>query len=98
MLERISDLSFQAKAFAALVAIVLAGSAVRSRLKSTRRLPLPPGPPGHWLFGNVIPRAKYEHLVSLIVPNQSNISIKSIATIRRVGQPIWTRDLAAHRP
>lgn len=59
MLQVLSDLPFQAKALAALLALVLAGSAVRATLKRNRRLPLPPGPPGHWLFGNAIPRAKY---------------------------------------
>ncbi|KAH7884146.1 cytochrome P450 [Phlebopus sp. FC_14] len=41
----------------ALVAILLAGAAVRAKLKARGRLPLPPGPPGHWLFGNALPRA-----------------------------------------
>lgn len=59
MFELLPDLAFQAKALAALVALVLAGSAVRAKLKSSRRLPLPPGPPGHWLFGNALPRTKY---------------------------------------
>jgi len=59
MFELMHDPTFPVKALAALVALVLAGSAVRAKLKSRRRLPLPPGPPGHWLFGNAMPRAKY---------------------------------------
>ncbi|KAI9572561.1 cytochrome P450 [Boletus coccyginus] len=50
------DLTFPVKALGALVALVLASSAVRAKLKSRGRLPLPPGPPGHWLFGNAMPR------------------------------------------
>lgn len=51
-------LGFKVKALAALVALVLASSVVRATLKKKRRLPLPPGPPGHWLFGTPLPRAK----------------------------------------
>ncbi|KIJ58501.1 hypothetical protein HYDPIDRAFT_116984, partial [Hydnomerulius pinastri MD-312] len=50
------------KALGALVALVLAGTAVRAKLRGRKRLPLPPGPPGHWLFGNALPRAKYDLL------------------------------------
>lgn len=71
MFELLPDLAFQLKALAALVALVLAGSAVRAKLKSRGRLPLPPGPPGHWLFGNALPKAKYVQLVS--VSSQSNL-------------------------
>lgn len=91
-----SDLTFQLKALAALVALVLAGSAVRASLKSKRRLPLPPGPPGHWLFGNAIPRAKYVHLVGSITSSLSNIK-KSITAVCRMGQPIRTCHFAARR-
>lgn len=66
MFELMPDLSFQVKAIAALVALLLAGNAVRAQLKHKRRLPLPPGPPGHWLFGNAIPRAKCVHLIGLM--------------------------------
>ncbi|KAG1814296.1 uncharacterized protein BJ212DRAFT_363058 [Suillus subaureus] len=51
------DLRFEFKALGALVALVLAGSFLRTKIRSRSRLPLPPGPPGHWLFGNAIPRA-----------------------------------------
>ncbi|KAG9314755.1 cytochrome P450 [Chiua virens] len=50
------DLALQTKAFAALAALIVAGSIIYSQSKSRRRLPLPPGPPAHWLFGNAIPR------------------------------------------
>ncbi|KAG1854488.1 cytochrome P450 [Suillus subalutaceus] len=50
------DLTFEFKALGALVALVLAGSFLRNKIRSRSRLPLPPGPPGHWLFGNAIPR------------------------------------------
>ncbi|KAN0101001.1 Cytochrome P450 [Tylopilus felleus] len=56
MLELIPELAFRADTLAVLLAIVLAGSAIRASLSSRRRLPLPPGPPGHWLFGNRLPR------------------------------------------
>ncbi|KAF8551911.1 cytochrome P450 [Imleria badia] len=56
MFELLPELALQAKVLAALLALVLAGGAVRATLKRKRRLPLPPGPPGHWLFGNAIPR------------------------------------------
>ncbi|KAG8220189.1 cytochrome P450 [Butyriboletus roseoflavus] len=57
MFELLFDLTFQVKALAALAAMLLACGAARAQLKSKRRLPLPPGPPGHWLFGNALPRA-----------------------------------------
>ncbi|KAG6371545.1 cytochrome P450 [Boletus reticuloceps] len=56
MFQLLPDVAFQAKALAALLALVLAGSAVRAKLKGNPRLPLPPGPPGHWLLGNALPR------------------------------------------
>ncbi|KIJ21384.1 hypothetical protein PAXINDRAFT_164896 [Paxillus involutus ATCC 200175] len=52
-----SDLALQTKALAALVALALAGAAIGAKFKARKRLPLPPGPPGHWLFGNAFPRA-----------------------------------------
>ncbi|KAH0838681.1 cytochrome P450 [Lanmaoa asiatica] len=52
-----SDLPFQLKALATLAALALTVGALRAGLKRRRRLPLPPGPPGHWLFGNALPRA-----------------------------------------
>ncbi|KAG2150821.1 cytochrome P450 [Suillus clintonianus] len=51
------DLTFQLKTLGAFVALVLAGNVLRAKLRSRSRLPLPPGPPGHWLFGNHIPSA-----------------------------------------
>ncbi|KAG9310273.1 cytochrome P450 [Chiua virens] len=54
--SKMLDLAFQAKAFVALAALIFASSIVRSKLGGRRRLPLPPGPPGHWLIGNAIPR------------------------------------------
>ncbi|KAG2338809.1 cytochrome P450 [Suillus weaverae] len=53
----IDSTSLEFKALGALVALVLAGSFFRSKIRSRSRLPLPPGPPGHWLFGNALPRA-----------------------------------------
>lgn len=50
------DLTFDFKALGALVALVLAGSFIRNKIRSRSRLPLPPGPPGHWLFGNALPK------------------------------------------
>lgn len=78
MLELLLDQSFQVKALAALVALVLASSAVGARLKSKRRLPLPPGPPGHWLFGNALPRAKCVQLVGVMAFSWTNLVTKSI--------------------
>lgn len=52
------DLTFQLKALGALVALFLAGKVLQAKIRSRSRLPLPPGPPGHWLFGNALPRAK----------------------------------------
>ncbi|KAF9234942.1 cytochrome P450 [Melanogaster broomeanus] len=49
MFEEFPDLAFQLKALAAVAAIV-------SQVPP-QRLPLPPGPPGHWLFGTPLPRA-----------------------------------------
>lgn len=62
MFELMTDPAFQVKALAAFAALFLACGAARARLRSKRRLPLPPGPPGHWLFGNALPRAKYVQL------------------------------------
>ncbi|KAG1843662.1 cytochrome P450 [Suillus subluteus] len=45
------------KAVGAFVALVLAGNVLRTKLRSRSHLPLPPGPPGHWLFGNLLPSA-----------------------------------------
>lgn len=59
MLENLPDLSFQAKAAGALVVLAVLGNVVRSQIKARSRLPLPPGPPGHWLFGNALPKEKY---------------------------------------
>ncbi|KAI6137179.1 cytochrome P450 [Pisolithus sp. B1] len=54
--ELLREYSLQAKAVGALIALAILGKAVRSQFKARRRLPLPPGPPGHWLFGNALPR------------------------------------------
>jgi len=59
MLENLPDLAFQAKAAGAVVVLAVLASAVRAQIKARRRLPLPPGPPGHWLFGNALPKEKY---------------------------------------
>ncbi|KAG1723276.1 cytochrome P450 [Suillus lakei] len=40
------DLTFEFKALGALVALALAGSFLRTKIRSRSRLPLPPGPPG----------------------------------------------------
>ncbi|KAI5994581.1 cytochrome P450 [Pisolithus orientalis] len=57
MLEALlREYGLQAKAVGALIALAILGKAVRSQLRARRRLPLPPGPPGHWLFGNALPR------------------------------------------
>lgn len=77
MFELTSELTFQLKALAAIAALVIAGSAVRATLRSKRRLPLPPGPPGHWLFGNALPRVKYVQLVGSIAPTLTNVDRKS---------------------
>jgi hypothetical protein len=52
------DWTFELKALGALVALLLAGKVIRAKIRSRSRLPLPPGPPGHWLFGNALPRAR----------------------------------------
>lgn len=57
------DLTFELKALGALVALLLAGNVLRAKIRSSSRLPLPPGPPGHWLFGNALPRTKYAHSI-----------------------------------
>ncbi|KAG1769952.1 cytochrome P450 [Suillus placidus] len=49
-------LSFELKALGALVALVLAGNVLRAKIRSRSCLPLPPGPPGYWLFGNPLPK------------------------------------------
>ncbi|KAI6105130.1 cytochrome P450 [Pisolithus croceorrhizus] len=54
--ELFREYSLQAKAVGALIALAILGKAVRSQFRARRRLPLPPGPPGHWLFGNALPR------------------------------------------
>ncbi|OAX34928.1 cytochrome P450, partial [Rhizopogon vinicolor AM-OR11-026] len=51
------SLAFELKALGALIALLLATKVVRAKIRSKSRLPLPPGPPGHWLFGNALPRA-----------------------------------------
>ncbi|KAG2053936.1 cytochrome P450 [Suillus hirtellus] len=52
------DLTFGFKALGALVALVMAGGLLRVKIRSKSRLPLPPGPPGHWLLGNAFPKEK----------------------------------------
>ncbi|KAG1824835.1 cytochrome P450 [Suillus subaureus] len=49
-------LSFGLKALAVLVALVLAANVLRAKIRLRPRLPLPPGPPGHWLFRNPLPK------------------------------------------
>ncbi|KAG2119306.1 cytochrome P450 [Suillus clintonianus] len=50
------DFTYQLKAIGAFVTLVLAGNVLRAKLRSRSRLPLPPGPPGHWLFGTPLPK------------------------------------------
>ncbi|KAG1723371.1 cytochrome P450 [Suillus paluster] len=50
------DLTFGFKALGALVAVILADKLLRAKIRSKSRLPLPPGPPGNWLFGTPLPR------------------------------------------
>ncbi|KAG1740361.1 cytochrome P450 [Suillus lakei] len=50
------DLTFKLKVLGALVALVLAGNVLRAKIRSRSPLPLPPGPPGYWLFGSPLPR------------------------------------------
>ncbi|KAG1727565.1 cytochrome P450 [Suillus paluster] len=50
------DLTFGFKVLGALVALALAGKVLHAKIRSKSRLPLPPGPPGHWLFGTPLPR------------------------------------------
>lgn len=97
MLELIPELAFRADTLAVLLAIVLAGSAIRASLSSRRRLPLPPGPPGHWLFGNRLPREQYVQSVHLITPSIININVKSIAAVCCLGQSVWTRHIPPRR-
>ncbi|KAH7912679.1 cytochrome P450 [Hygrophoropsis aurantiaca] len=47
----------QLQSVGALVAIVVAAYALSIKRRSRSRLPLPPGPPGHWLFGTALPKA-----------------------------------------
>ncbi|KAG1880926.1 cytochrome P450 [Suillus subluteus] len=49
-------LSSGLKALGALVALVLACNVLRATIRSRSRLPLPPGPPGYWLFRNPLPK------------------------------------------
>jgi len=49
-------LSFRLKALGAVVALVLAGNILLTKIRSRSRLPLPPGPPGYWLFRNPLPK------------------------------------------
>jgi hypothetical protein len=74
MFEQLLDLSPGLKAFAALLFIVLTGRALNAKLRRQQGLlPLPPGPPGHWLFGNALPREKYVTLISLTAPSETNL-------------------------
>ncbi|KAG1769089.1 cytochrome P450 [Suillus placidus] len=54
--KRILYGSFGHKALGALDALVLAGNVLRAKIRSRPRLPLPPGPPGYWLFCNPLPK------------------------------------------
>ena len=38
------------------LALTLVAIVVAKRLGSKSKLPLPPGPPAHWLWGNKIPK------------------------------------------
>ncbi|KIM51186.1 hypothetical protein SCLCIDRAFT_1169199 [Scleroderma citrinum Foug A] len=77
MLENLPDLTFQAKAVGALVVLAVLGSAVRSQIKARSRLPLPPGPPGHWLFGNALPKENQsQHFAEWINQYGSVISLR----------------------
>lgn len=73
MFERLLDLSPGLKAFAALLVIVLTGRALNAKLRRQRGLQLPPGPPGHWLFGNALPREKYVTFISLAAASEANL-------------------------
>lgn len=71
------DLRFGFKALGALVALVLAGSFLRTKIRSRSRLPLPPGPPGHWLFGNTLPKVNQsQHFAQWIATYGPIISLR----------------------
>ncbi|OJA12012.1 hypothetical protein AZE42_08156 [Rhizopogon vesiculosus] len=55
------NLAFELKALGALITLLLAANVVRAKIRSRSRLPLPPGPPGHWLFGNALSKDKAAH-------------------------------------
>lgn len=42
---------------AAVILCVTSIAAIHRWLNNYSKLPLPPGPPGHWLLGNTIPKA-----------------------------------------
>ena len=95
MLENLFNFSFQARAIGALVALVILGHVVRSQIKARSRLPLPPGPPGHWLFGNSLPKERHvqvllfsRHYLRVFQPNSA---------FCKVDGPIWTRYLPPPR-
>lgn len=58
MLDALLHPSLQLKALTAVVLLAFLGNAVKAHLGARSRLPLPPGPPRHWLFGNALPKEK----------------------------------------
>ncbi|THH11537.1 hypothetical protein EW145_g596 [Phellinidium pouzarii] len=56
MASRLLEMPLAAKV--ALLALVISATIfIKERKKGASELPLPPGPPGHWLFGNEFPRS-----------------------------------------
>lgn len=72
---------------AAIVLCITLISVLHAKFKLSG-LPLPPGPPGHWLFGNTLPRALYESCL----PSSDfilNSSIQCISQIRGMDARVW---------
>lgn len=60
MTQRMSALTLNYEYFIYTIALLRGLRYVAKHIFSTRaRLPLPPGPPGHWLFGNQLPASGY---------------------------------------
>ena len=65
----------------------------------TSQLNLPPGPPGHWLWGNEIPDKLWVDRLSRAVRSRLTMctSLKCFLAIRSVDQGVWPHVFAQAR-
>ena len=84
----LSQWSFLAKAVTVAVVLALAYHVKRSRDRMSK-LPLPPGPKPHWLFGNELPKSEYvSHLPQC--PLSYLRLMKCTESLCSLGQGVWS--------